>query len=265
MSRKIKMGVCVAVASSGRPVSIEWSMAIATVAYPVGCNHAWLISKADPDNEHMTRDIQRETLAERALALGTEYLMCFDDDTVPPAHAITSLWYVMAQNPKAAIVGGIYVTKSEHPECIVYKEIGGGAFWNWTLGDIFPCAGLGLGCMMIRLSALKNIPKPWFKDTLGNTPQHKEMIGDVMCDIVSDQGTDDLYLCRKVAEAGYDIIAHGGVLPLHIGEDGTQYTMPEDSYPVTSYKKKREEYEKSGKTDVTNLKARKISEVEVKI
>jgi len=258
--QKIKMGIAVCVASSGRPVPIEWAMAIATLAYPVGANHAWMISKADPNNEYMTRDIQRETLAERALALGTEFLMFFDDDTVPPAHAIQSLWYVMTQNPNAAIVGGIYVTKSEHPEAIVYKEIGGGAFWTWTLGDIFPCAGLGLGCMMIRLSALKNVPKPWFKDTLGNTEQRKEMIGDVLCDIVSDQGTDDLYLCKKVAEAGYEIIAHGGVLPLHIGEDGQQYTLPEDSYPVKSYMEKRATAEKLGQPAPTNLKERVMSE-----
>ena len=265
MSKKIKMGICVAVASSGRPVPIEWAMAIATLQYPVGANHAWLISKADPNNPDMTRDIQRETLADRALALGTEFLMCFDDDTVPPAHAINSLWYVLKQNPKAAIAGGIYCTKSDPPEAIVYQEIGGGAFWDWTLGDIFPCKGLGLGCMMIRLSALKDIPKPWFKDRLGDSGQRQVEIGGMLVDIVSDQGTDDLYLCQKVTDAGYDIMAHGGVLPLHIGEDGQQYHMPEDSYPVTSYMKKRAEFEKLGKTDVTNLKARKISEVEVKI
>ena len=265
MSKKIKMGVCVAVASSGRPVPIEWAMAIATLAYPVGMNHAWLISKADPNNENMTRDIQRETLAERALALGTDYMMCFDDDTVPPAHAINSLWYVMAQNPKAAIVGGIYVTKSDQPECIVYQEIGGGAFWDWTLGDIFKCKGLGLGCMMIRLSALKDIPKPWFKDTLGNSQQRKEMIGDIPIVVVSDQGTDDLYLCQKVTDAGYDIIAHGGVLPLHIDiETGQQYQMPADSGPVTRYLEKRAEFEKLGKTDATNLKSHKLSVPEVK-
>lgn len=257
---KMKMSVVVAVASSGRPVSIEWGMAIATLAYPVGQNHAWMISKADPNNPEMTRDIQRETLAERALALGADYMMCFDDDTVPPAHAIQSLWYVMCQNPKAAAVGGIYVTKGEFPEAIVYKEIGGGAFWEWTLGDIFPVAGLGLGCLLVRLAALKTLPKPWFRDTLGNMPQRKEMIGDVEVDIVSESGTDDLYLCKKLTDAGWEILAHGGVLPVHIDENGKQYVLPEDSYPVQSYMKKREAALAAGKSAPTNLKERKVSE-----
>jgi hypothetical protein len=244
--RKIKMGVCVAVASSGRPIHIEWALAIATLSYPVGMNHAWLVSKADPDNPQMTRDIQRETLAERALALGTEFLVCIDDDTVPPAHAIQSLWYILSQNPNAAVAGGIYCTKGENPEPIVYREIGQGAAYDWTLGDVFPVKGLGLGCMMIRLSALKDVPKPWFRDTHSEGPR-KEIIGDVEVDIVSDSGTDDLYFCQKVTDAGYEIIAHGGVLPVHMDEDGKQYVIPEDSYPVVSYKKKRAEYEESQK------------------
>jgi hypothetical protein len=265
MSKKhpIKLGVCVAVPSSGRNVPVEWALAIATLAYPVGQNHAWQLSKADPKSKTMTRDLQRETLAERCLALGAEYMMCFDDDTVPPAHAIQSLWYVLANNPKAAIAGGIYCTKNSFSEPLVYMNLGDGAFWNWTLGDIFKCAGIGTGCMMVRLSALKDIPKPWFKDALGNAPEHKEKVGDLELNVVSETMSDDLYFCRKVSDAGYEIIAHGGVLPLHIGEDGTQYHLPEDCYPVTSYMKKRAEFEKMG-LDPTNPE-KKISVPEVQI
>jgi hypothetical protein len=261
--KQIKLGVVVAVPSSGRPVPIEWAMAIATLAYPVGQNHAWQISKADPASRVMTRDIQRETLVERALALGAEYLMFFDDDTVPPSHAIQSLWYVLSQNPKAAIAAGIYCTKSDFPEPIVYMNLGDGAFWNWTLGDIFKCQGIGTGCMMVRLSALKDIPKPWFKDALGNVAPHKAMCGDIELDVVSETMSDDLYFCRKVTAAGYEIIAHGGVLPLHIGQDGKQFHMPDDSYPVVSYMKKRAEFVQKG-LDPTNPE-HKISVPEVKI
>ena len=250
---RTKVGICVVVPSSGRNVSVEWAMSIATLAYPTGMNHSWFISKADPNNSSMTRDVQRDTLAEKALALGAEYMMCFDDDTVPPSHAIMSLWYVLSQNPKAAVAGGIYCTKSETPEPIVYKTLGDGAFWNWTLGDIFPCAGIGAGCMMVRLSALKDIPKPWFKDQLGNSDRRKEKIGDLEMDVVSEIMTDDLYFCRKVTDAGYEILAHGGILPLHIGQDGRQFHLPDDCYPVKSYMEKRAKFENLG-LDPTNPK-----------
>jgi hypothetical protein len=221
-------------------------------------NHAWQISKADLNNTQMTRDIQRDTLAEHALAMGAEYMMCFDDDTVPPSHEIQSLYYILAQNPKAAIAGGIYCTKGENPEPTIYKELGGGSHWNWTLGDIFKVKGIGAGCMMVRLSALKDIPKPWFKDTAGE-PTHTERVGDLDLKVISTTGTDDLYFCRKVDEAGYDIIAHGGVLCLHYDEEGRAYHLPDDSYPVQSYLEKKAKFLKEGRDDASNLKAQKIS------
>ena len=257
--RKLKMGVCVVCPSSGRNVPVEWAMAIATLAYPMGMNHSWFISKADPKNPQMTRDIQRDTLVERALALGSKYILMLDDDTVPPAHAVNSLWYVLEQNPKAAIAAGIYCSKEDNPTPLVFQEPGEGAFYQWTLGDVFKCKGIAAGCMMIRLSVFQNLSKPWFKDTF-STPQHKEVIGDIEVDLVGDSGTDDLYFCRKVIDAGWDILAHGGVLPMHIdSETGKQYTIPEDSYPVVTYMAKREAALKLGNAPPTNLDKHEVT------
>ncbi len=245
-------GVVVVVASSGRRVPVEWAMAISTLSYPVGLHHAWLVSKKDPANPEMTRDKQRETLAERAIAMNARYMMCFDDDTIPPAHAIQSLFYVMEQNPNAAIVGGIYCTKDTIPEPIVFMELGGGSFWNWTLGDVFKCKGLGTGCMMIRLSALKTLPQPWFKETQNSTPGRVVQAGDVEIPLMHDSGTDDLHLCGLVDAAGFDIIAHGGVLPTHMDDEDRCFVLPEDSHPVQSYLKKKKEMEARGE-DARNL------------
>ena len=244
--RRRPMGVCVVVASSGRRVPIEWGLALATLSYPVGLNHSWFVNKKGSADVNFTRGQQREILAEKAIALGAEYMMCFDDDTVPPAHAIQSLWYVLSQNPKAAICGGIYCTKEAIPSPLVFMELGGGPFWNWTLGDIFPCKGLGLGCMMIRLSALKELPKPWFLDRSDVDPGRREKIGEVEINITGDAGTDDLYLCQKMSDAGHIILAHGGVLPLHIGEDDKQYILPDNSFPITSYLERKEKMEAQG-------------------
>jgi hypothetical protein len=43
--------------------------------------------------------------------------------------------------------------------------------------------------------------------------------------------TDDMYFCRKVREAGFRLLAHGGVLPAHWGQDGNCYRIAEDTYP----------------------------------
>lgn len=237
MSKQQKNGICVALASSGRPVCIEWAVSIAQLNFPVGMNHSFAVSKADGTG--FTRDQQREALAEYALKINAEYSLLIDDDTVVPPPTPSELFFIMAQNPNAGIVGGIYCTKEEIPSPLVFMELGAGPHWRWTMGDVFKCAGLGTGCMMIRNSILKNIPKPWFKDTseapLGEVEQHD----DVTLNIAGRGGTDDLYFCKKVAEAGYDIIAHGGILPVHYDyETGRGFKLPENSYPVTSYGEK---------------------------
>ena len=233
-------GIVVLVPSNGRPVCMEWAAALASFTYPVGMNHFLYVSKTDPNAGH-TRAEQREMLAEMAVKINAEYMMWIDDDTVCPAGTIQELFYILAQNPNVAIAGGIYCTKSHPAEPIVFLELGGGPHWRWTLGDIFPCAGLGTGSMMVRTSVLKELPKPWFQDTSKATLGETEVRGGETINVAGRTGTDDLYFCKKVAEAGYGIVAHGGVLPVHVDYSVTPhvpYKLPKNSYPVTSYAEK---------------------------
>lgn len=235
-------GIHILIPSSGRHVCIEWASAIQQLAFPVGMNQIWSMSKADPNAQGFTRAMQREQLAEAAIKSNSEYHMWIDDDTIPSPRALQELFYVLAQRPKAAICGGIYCTKETPTSPIVFLELGGGPHWLWTLGDVFKCAGLGTGCMLVRTSILKDIPKPWFKDT--SEAKLMDMVDreGVMVPVQgrTNSGTDDIFFCKKVAEAGYDIMAHGGIIPAHVdyNDNDKVYTLPLDSYPVTSYQAK---------------------------
>ena len=240
MSAPKPNGIVLLIPSNGRNTCIEWAAALASFSYPVGMNHFLYMSKADPDGGH-TRAEQREMLADMAVKINSEYMMWIDDDTVCPATTIQELFYILAQNPKAAIAGGIYCTKSHPSEPIVFLELGGGPHWLWTMGDVFPCKGLGTGCMMVRTSVLKDLPKPWFQDTSKSIAGETEVRGGETINVAARTGTDDLYFCKKVSEAGYDIIAHGGILPVHVDYSTTPnvpYKLPKNSYPVTSYQQK---------------------------
>jgi hypothetical protein len=236
-------GIIVLIPTSGRNVCIEWAAALASLSYPVGMNHFLYISKADPDAGH-TRAEQREMLADIAVKINAEFMMWVDDDTVIPATTVQELFYVLSQNPKAMICGGIYCTKSHPAEPIVFLELGGGPHWQWTMGDIFPCAGLGTGCMMVRTSVLKDLPKPWFQDTSKATPGETEVRNGQTINVAARTGTDDLYFCKKVSPDGAAsgrIIAHGGVLPVHVDYSVTPnvpYKLPKNSHPVISYQEK---------------------------
>ena len=231
-------GIAILIPSNGRHTSIDWAMTIRQLSFPVGMHQFWYMLKSDPSAGH-TRDFQRETLADMALKVNAEFAMWIDDDTLPPPNAVQELYFVLSQNPKAGICGGIYCTKEQIPSPLVFMELGGGPHWQWTIGDVFKCAGLGTGCMMVRTEAFRKIAKPWFRDSSESKLGDTEDRGEITIRVAGRSGTDDLFFCKKVAEAGYDIIAHGGVLPAH--QDYSTdlfYKLPKNSFPVTSYQEK---------------------------
>jgi len=185
------------------------------------------------------RGAQRQALLERAIEIGAEYAIFLDDDTVCPAATMQQLHYVLANTPNAAICGGIYCTKTPIPMPIVFQEIGGGPFYDWTLGDIFECKGLGTGCMMIRTSLVKDIPKPWFYEACEAPADEMVDLPGGKVNLAKRTGTDDLYFCQKVSDAGLKIMAHGGVLPVHMDQDGKYYTLPPDCHPCKSFDEKQ--------------------------
>lgn len=231
-------GIAVLIPSSGRFVPIEWGLSLASLQFPVGMSVAWFMSKSDPEKMkrgEITRDMQREALCDRAIEIGAPYVLFMDDDTIMPNYGIQHLHRALANNPDAAICGGIYCTKEEIPTPIVFDKIGGGPYYNWTVGDVFEVEGLGTGAMMIRTSVFAEIPKPWFKDTQDAPIAQAENYNGVDIPVAKNSGTDDIYFCAKVLKAGKKILAHGGVLPVHVDQFGKFYTLPLDTYPCRSF------------------------------
>jgi hypothetical protein len=227
MKHKIK--VIVSFPFSGRFVPPEWAVSISVLRFPPGINSAFVFTKG------MKREDARTFLAEEAIRLGAEYLLYIDDDTAPPADAPIHLITAMDQADDDVIAcGGIYTTKADPAVPLVYKNEMGGPFWKWKYGEVFECEVVATGCMLVRLDGLADIPKPWFRDI--NTVE--EAIGDPIAlnpdDPLPDhfQMTDDVYFCKKAARHGKKVLAHGGVLPIHISQDGRAHTLPSDSYPL---------------------------------
>jgi hypothetical protein len=113
----------------------------------------------------------------------------------------------------------------------VYRGNGHGAFWNWSLHDVFEVTGIATGCMMVRTSIFKTLERPWFSTTL--------VVPDTLTDgevVVSEGMTDDLYFCEKVRAAGHKVYAHGGVLCEHWdAPNRTKYFLPPDSLPYRNF------------------------------
>jgi len=220
-------GLVVGIPSSGRPVDIRWAFSLQSMGIntPVGSFTTWII-EIGPD-----RAGNRETLAEKALEANARYLFMVDDDTVCPNYTLRHLTYEIEKDPKIMVAGGIYCTKEAQPRPLVFKRIGDGSFWNWKVGDVFDCEGMGTGCMLLKTEVFKSLPKPWFFEPDEAPVGESVTLGNEIVPIQRRSGTDDLYFCKKVIDAGFRIVAHGGVLCAHIGQNGIVYGMPEDSYP----------------------------------
>lgn len=206
----------------------EWGIGLSLLAPLANCRHAILSIK------DMDRGPARTALVKQARSYGARWGMFLDDDTVPPPDAMQKLQYVLENaDEDVAVVGGIYTTKSDPAVPLVFQDYGIGPYWRWKRGDVFECQAVATGCMMIRLSVFDDLPEPWFVDVHG--VEHARSLGlyrngDALP--LSTEWTDDMYFCYRLRNAGFRMMAHGGVLCDHWGQDGRVYRLAEDSYPM---------------------------------
>ncbi len=193
------IGVIVGIPMSGRLVTPEWALTLACLTYPVGCTRQLGIIKGKPIDE------ARNDICEIAIAQKAKYIFFLDDDVVPPVDCVKQLYPLLERNQQAMVAAGTYSPKSDPPEPMVYRKLGMGTSYDWKKGDIFEVAGVPTGCMLLRVEYLEKIPKPWFKTIMEDESDATNKL----------EITDDLYFCKKVAEAGFKIIFHGGVLCSH--------------------------------------------------
>ena len=211
---------------SGRYVPPYCAISLAALRWPSNTSHAILHTNG------MKRDLARNSLVKSAIKMNARYIFFCDDDTQIPHDTITKLHMALeTADDDVVACGGIYCSKSIPTEPYVYLQEDGGPHWKWRAGDVFPCQGLGTGCLMIKTSVFSKIPEPWFRDI-----DRIEDVGEDPAISVPDhyefKMTDDLYFFHKVEQAGLKVIAHGGVLPVHWDQKGHPFTLPRDSYPM---------------------------------
>ena len=117
------------------------------------------------------------------------------------SRTITTAWRVVA---------GIYCLKVEHPQPLVFKHGGKGVYWDWKVGEVFECSATGLGCSLIRVEALKDMKKPWFK-TVDDLEPYLDNIP------MASNGLRTVYFGERVRETKkWKWIAHGGLVMPHV-------------------------------------------------
>jgi len=112
----------------------------------------------------------REEMTLAAIQQGAKYIFYVDDDVLIPNKALYDMHNQMELNPHIGAITGVYTTREDCPEPLIYKEQGQGAYWNFTsIRNVTePIMAAGAGCLLARVECLnevKNILEgPWWSD-----------------------------------------------------------------------------------------------------
>lgn len=223
MPREIKteVGVLIAIPTIGRPLVMEWALALKAMNPPINFNAQTMIIQGREVGD------ARNEFAQAAIDKGAKYLFFLGDDVEPPPFALTQLIFRMEHDPNLGVVGGIYCSKSSSkPNPLVFRGNGRGCYWDWKIGEYFEVTGLGMDCTLIRTDLLKNMQGPWFKTI--RRDQFLDAINN------AEHWTEDLFFLKRVyEETDYKIYADASVICKHWDPLPKKfYTLPADSYPM---------------------------------
>jgi glycosyltransferase involved in cell wall biosynthesis len=147
-------------------------------------------------NQGLYIDYNRNQIVDMAIANGSECLMFIDSDISFPPDGIQRLL-----DHDKDIIGGYYNTRRGNNPVRVFDEAG-----NVVIRDIpsepFQCAVLPTGFMLIQLSCLAKLQRPYF-----NTITHtKGTIGE------------DVVFCKAATDAGLEIWCDPTIPLGHVGK-----------------------------------------------
>lgn len=145
----------------------------------------------------------RSKILNKAVAQDCTHLFFLDADMVCPPDTIMRL--LAADKP----VIGVHYNKRQHPPQTTVKmaDLEGKAvgFYQKELpNEVFQCFAVGTGCMLIDLSVLNKIEKPYF-------------------DLITDEDglvtcSEDVWFCRKANRAGIGVWCDPTFKVGHIGD-----------------------------------------------
>ena len=152
---------------------------------------------------------QREMIARDAVARGADLLAMIDDDIVAPPDALVKLAAALDADPDAALAGALYYSRDGARPMVVdgwdSTDTTSAAIPPYTGGAVTAVGGVGFGCVMLRVDALRALEQPYFAVHAHVDPVHRTVR---QCD-------EDYLFCERVRRAGRRVLLHAGVRALH--------------------------------------------------
>ncbi len=191
-------------------------------------------------------------VVQEAVTKGYEWMLFIEHDTIPPPDAFVRFNEYM-RSGEYPVVSGLYFTRSDPAEPMVYRGRGNSYYTDWKLGDKVWVDGVPTGMLLVDMRLMKLVwdaspeylaggykvrrvfetpGKTWFNEETGA----QEML----------VGTSDLDWCKRVIEEGYlkehwpelakkkyPFLIDTNIYCRHIDPDGTQFPInfPQEFLP----------------------------------
>jgi hypothetical protein len=191
--------------------------------------------------------VDAENLTAKVIVEGNfDWFLSWEDDNLPPLDALVKINQYIIKND-TPVVSGLYFTKSEPPEPMIYRGAGMGYYADWKLGDKVWADGVPFGFNLIHGSIIKELWKESPEYIVNGTVTRRVFDNESESYLnhetggwMNTSGTTDLAWCKRIMEndiftkAGwpeyqkkkYPFLVDTSIFVKHIDrQTGTQYPI----------------------------------------
>lgn len=148
-------------------------------------------------------------IVKEAVEKDFEWLFLIEHDTIIPRDCFVRINQYMKEK-RHPVVSGLYYTRSQPSEPILYRGRGVGAYTNWKKGDRVWVDGVPTGCLLIHCGILRKMWEESEEYSVSGSKTRRvfHTPNDAWFDPESGQynainGTSDLHWCSRVMEGNY--------------------------------------------------------------
>lgn len=246
-------------------VRFEWVMARFGQVMPTNWSHVYLtefMSTIAP-LRYSVADAQN-IIVQQAVEKQVEWLLLVEHDNVLPPDTFIKFNEYMVE-AKVPVVSGLYFTKTEPPEPMIYRRLGAGYYNDWKMGDKVECSGVPTGTLLVHMSIIRSM---WNESEEYNLDGRivrkvfeqpaKLVYNPERGEVMMASGTSDLAWCDRVIkekhfekagwpeyqEKEFPFLVDTNIFVHHIDQNGRMFptTIPKKFEPDEWTKKKQEEF-----------------------
>ena len=181
----------------GQTIPMNWSM----VQYTQFMNSFITYRYALPDAQNL--------IVQEAVRGGYEWLILIEDDNVLPPDAFVR-WNKYMRDRTVPIVSGVYFSRSDPSEPMIFRGRGTSVYWDWKFGDKVWCDGVPTGSLLIHCSILKAMYDESPEYLINGTTTARRVF-DAPQKMWLDKeghfntlvGTTDLQWCTRIMDGNY--------------------------------------------------------------